>query len=217
MIVAIAAGGQARLVARSAGAGPDHDGFIANAALGDSRVGSIEYDTLFAVGLRLTITLLINFIGFRFVRRFREAYSRTPQPEPPRSVPAGHRQADEQRREVDGLLDSAVAGDVHRDDGAAGPDRDHLDSSIAAGSAAVHRVPGLVAGQAGARPAILGSIWVIATTAVLAIPLGVAAAVQLEEFADKTKRVNHLIEVNVQNLACATSIGGSTVSWRWPC
>ena len=60
--------------------------------------------------------------------------------------------------------------------------------------------------RAGARPAILGSIWVIATTAVLAIPLGVAAAVQLEEFADKTKRVNHLIEVNVQNLAAIPSV-----------
>ena len=46
----------------------------------------------------------------------------------------------------------------------------------------------------------------IATTAVLAIPLGVAAAVQLEEFADKTKRVNHLIEVNVQNLAAIPSV-----------
>jgi phosphate transport system permease protein len=60
--------------------------------------------------------------------------------------------------------------------------------------------------RAGARPAILGSIWVIATTAVLAIPLGVAAAVQLEEFADKTKRINHLIEVNVQNLAAIPSV-----------
>ena len=60
--------------------------------------------------------------------------------------------------------------------------------------------------RAGARPAILGSIWVIGTTAVLAIPLGVAAAVQLEEFADKTKRVNHLIEVNVQNLAAIPSV-----------
>ena len=50
-------------------------GFIANAALGDSRVGSIQYDTLFAVGLLLfAITLLINFISIRFVRRFREAY-----------------------------------------------------------------------------------------------------------------------------------------------
>ena len=60
--------------------------------------------------------------------------------------------------------------------------------------------------RAGARPAILGSIWVITTTAVLAIPLGVAAGVQLEEFADKTKRVNRIIELNVQNLAAIPSV-----------
>jgi phosphate ABC transporter permease subunit PstA len=60
--------------------------------------------------------------------------------------------------------------------------------------------------RAGARPAILGSIWVIVTTAVLTIPLGIAAAVQLEEFADKTNRFNHLIEVNVQNLAAIPSV-----------
>ena len=75
MIVAIAAGGQARIVTGALEQGQTMTGFIANAALGDSRVGSIEYDTLFAVGLLLfTITLLINFISFRFVRRFREAY-----------------------------------------------------------------------------------------------------------------------------------------------
>jgi phosphate ABC transporter permease subunit PstA len=60
--------------------------------------------------------------------------------------------------------------------------------------------------RAGARPAILGSIWVIATTAVLTIPLGVAAAIHLEEFADKTNRLNRLIDVNVQNLAAIPSI-----------
>ena len=60
--------------------------------------------------------------------------------------------------------------------------------------------------RAGARPAILGSIWVIATTAVLTIPLGVAAAIHLEEFADKTNRLNWLIDVNVQNLAAIPSI-----------
>ena len=75
MIVAIAAGGQARIVTGPLQQGQTMTGFIANAALGDSRVGSIEYDTLFAVGLLLfTITLLINFISIRFVRRFREAY-----------------------------------------------------------------------------------------------------------------------------------------------
>jgi phosphate ABC transporter permease subunit PstA len=66
--------------------------------------------------------------------------------------------------------------------------------------------PASAPARAGARPAILGSIWVIGTTAVLTIPLGVAAAVQLEEFADKTKRINHLIEVNVQNLAAIPSV-----------
>jgi phosphate transport system permease protein len=75
MIVAIAAGGQARIVTGALEQGQTMTGFIANAALGDSRVGSIEYNTLFAVGLLLfTLTLLINFISIRFVRRFREAY-----------------------------------------------------------------------------------------------------------------------------------------------
>lgn len=75
MIVAIAAGSQARIVTGPLEQGQTMTGFIANAALGDSRVGSLEYDTLFAVGLLLfLITLLINFISIRVVRRFREAY-----------------------------------------------------------------------------------------------------------------------------------------------
>jgi phosphate ABC transporter permease subunit PstA len=60
--------------------------------------------------------------------------------------------------------------------------------------------------RAGARAAILGSLWVIATTAVLAIPLGVAAAVYLEEFADPRRWYNRLIEVNLQNLAAVPAI-----------
>lgn len=59
---------------------------------------------------------------------------------------------------------------------------------------------------AGARPAILGSMWVIATTAVLAIPLGVAAAVHLEEFADNRHPFNRFVELNVQNLAAVPAI-----------
>ncbi|MGV3711460.1 phosphate ABC transporter permease PstA [Pseudolysinimonas sp.] len=60
--------------------------------------------------------------------------------------------------------------------------------------------------RAGARPAILGSVWVIGTTAVLTIPLGIAAAVHLEEFADKKHWLNRLVELNVQNLAAVPSI-----------
>ncbi|HWH96803.1 MAG TPA: phosphate ABC transporter permease PstA [Pseudolysinimonas sp.] len=60
--------------------------------------------------------------------------------------------------------------------------------------------------RAGARPAILGSIWVIGVTAVMTIPLGIAAAVHLEEFADKKNWFNRLVELNVQNLAAVPSI-----------
>ena len=70
--------------------------------------------------------------------------------------------------------------------------------------------------RAGARPAILGSIWVIATTAVLAIPLGVAAAVQLEEFADKTKRVNHADRAQCPEPR-RPSRRWFTACWRWRC
>lgn len=75
MIVAIAAGQQARVVTGLLEQGQTMTGFIASAALGDSRVGSIEYNTLFAVGLLLfVLTLTINFIAISFVRRIRKEY-----------------------------------------------------------------------------------------------------------------------------------------------
>lgn len=75
MIVAIAAGSQAKIVTGPLDQGLTMTGFIANAALGDSRVGSIQYDTLFAVGLLLfVITLLINWLSILIVRKYREAY-----------------------------------------------------------------------------------------------------------------------------------------------
>jgi phosphate ABC transporter permease subunit PstA len=60
--------------------------------------------------------------------------------------------------------------------------------------------------RAGARAAILGSAWVIAVTAVLAIPIGVAAGVYLEEFADQRHWYNRLVEVNLTNLAAVPAI-----------
>jgi phosphate transport system permease protein len=60
--------------------------------------------------------------------------------------------------------------------------------------------------RAGARAAILGTMWVIATTIVLAVPLGVAAAVYLEEFGEPDKWYFRLIELNIQNLAAVPSI-----------
>ena len=75
MIVALAAGNKPNISANPLEGAQTMTGFIANAALGDSRVGSLQYDTLFAVGLLLFIsTLLINFISIKLVRRFRAAY-----------------------------------------------------------------------------------------------------------------------------------------------
>lgn len=66
--------------------------------------------------------------------------------------------------------------------------------------------PSSRAEEAGARPAILGSLWVVGTTAVLAVPLGVAAAVHLEEFADRKRWWNRLVEINISNLAAVPAI-----------
>ena len=75
MIVAIAAGNKPTLATSPLEGAQTMTGFIANAALGDSRVGSLQYDTLFAVGLLLFIsTLVVNTVSIRLVRRFREAY-----------------------------------------------------------------------------------------------------------------------------------------------
>lgn len=58
----------------------------------------------------------------------------------------------------------------------------------------------------GFRAGILGSVWLMAVTALMAIPLGIAAAVYLEEFADSHTWYNRLIEINLQNLAAVPSI-----------
>lgn len=60
--------------------------------------------------------------------------------------------------------------------------------------------------KAGAQSAILGTIWVIVTTAVICLPVGVMAAIYLEEYADTSKRFNRIVEINIQNLAAVPSI-----------
>jgi phosphate transport system permease protein len=59
---------------------------------------------------------------------------------------------------------------------------------------------------AGAQSAITGTLWVISLTAVLTLPTGIAAAIYLEEYADKTRWWNRVIELNIQNLAAIPSI-----------
>lgn len=60
--------------------------------------------------------------------------------------------------------------------------------------------------KTGFRAGIIGTIWLMLFTALAAIPLGVSAALYLEEFADNRRWYNRLIEVNLQNLAAVPSI-----------
>ena len=59
--------------------------------------------------------------------------------------------------------------------------------------------------QAGIAGAVMGSLFTIIVTMLLAFPIGVAAAVYLQEFAPKN-RITDLIEVNINNLAAVPSI-----------
>jgi phosphate transport system permease protein len=58
---------------------------------------------------------------------------------------------------------------------------------------------------AGVRTAIFGTLWVIAITILFAVPVGVGAAIYLEEYARPT-RLNRLIQTNINNLAGVPSI-----------
>lgn len=58
----------------------------------------------------------------------------------------------------------------------------------------------------GFRAGIIGTLWLMGFTALFAVPLGIAAALYLEEFADRNRWYNRLIEVNLQNLAAVPSV-----------
>ena len=59
--------------------------------------------------------------------------------------------------------------------------------------------------EAGVYHALMGSIWVITLTGLMALPVGVAAAIYLEEYAPKNW-LSAIIEINVTNLAGVPSI-----------
>jgi phosphate transport system permease protein len=75
MIVLIAAGQLAQISFDPRKSVETMTAFIGATAQGDVPQGSIEYKTIFAVGLALfVITLVMNIVSIRLVRRFREVY-----------------------------------------------------------------------------------------------------------------------------------------------
>ena len=60
--------------------------------------------------------------------------------------------------------------------------------------------------SSGIGPALVGTFWLMVVCAAFIIPVGVATAVYLEEYADGERWFNRFIEVNIQNLAAVPSI-----------
>jgi phosphate transport system permease protein len=60
--------------------------------------------------------------------------------------------------------------------------------------------------KAGARPAILATIYMGLLLLAFTVPIGVGTAVYLEEYANKERWYNRLLEINIQNLAAVPSI-----------
>jgi phosphate transport system permease protein len=60
--------------------------------------------------------------------------------------------------------------------------------------------------QSGARPAILGTLYIGILLLLFTVPVGVGTAIYLEEYADKERWYNRLLELNIQNLAAVPSV-----------
>lgn len=75
MIVTIAQGATPKLSLNPLESMQAMTAYIAQVALGDSQQGTVDYNSIFAVGLALFVfTLALNMLSVRFVRRFRQVY-----------------------------------------------------------------------------------------------------------------------------------------------
>lgn len=66
-------------------------------------------------------------------------------------------------------------------------------------------LPSRKAEKSGIFTALMGSIWILGLTTIIAFPLGVAAGIYLEEYSKKN-RFSGLLEINISNLAGVPSI-----------
>lgn len=65
--------------------------------------------------------------------------------------------------------------------------------------------PSRFAGQAGVRPAIFGTVWILLVTVSLSIPVAIGTAIWIEEFAPKNRLLT-IVKINLANLAGVPSI-----------
>ncbi len=66
--------------------------------------------------------------------------------------------------------------------------------------------PSSLPSRAGIQSPLVGTIYLMVLVALITIPIGVGAALYLEEYADRRRWFNRAIELNIQNLAAVPSI-----------
>jgi len=69
----------------------------------------------------------------------------------------------------------------------------------------ITNLPSRKAERSGIFTALMGSIWILFLTTIIALPIGVAAGIYLEEYSKKG-RLSALLEINISNLAGVPSI-----------
>lgn len=69
----------------------------------------------------------------------------------------------------------------------------------------VNNLDSRIPSRAGIKPALIGSLWLMGIVSIVSFPLGVGAALYLEEFAPRN-RFTRFIEINIANLAAVPSI-----------
>lgn len=66
-------------------------------------------------------------------------------------------------------------------------------------------LPSRLPQKAGILTALVGTVWILLLTAIIAIPIGIGAGIYLEEYSKKN-RFNNFLEINLTNLAGVPSI-----------
>ena len=69
----------------------------------------------------------------------------------------------------------------------------------------IRNLPSRFPAKAGIRSALAGSLWLLGLTTVISVPIGIGAAIYLEEYANKN-RWRTLVQTNIANLAGVPSI-----------
>lgn len=223
MIAAIAAGQAPKLTANPLIPVSSITAFIVQVSLGDVRPDTTIYHTIFTVGFALfLITLSLNGFGHWLVRRHNrmmvsmavptaeQTTSTTPEPThyalslppiPPVSATLRGRQWRDRLWHglsalaiLLGVLIFVILLATTLQEGWGEIDGHFLTATSSRRAA-----------EAGIAAALVGTLWLLCLTALIAFPIGVGAAVFLEEYLPNN-RLNHILEIHIANLAAVPAI-----------